>query len=142
MILDEEGLPQVWRRHESLAGAVWAAFLAWGATTSAIGLNMANPNARGRSVTAARIGGGGAGRCGSGWKPRPELRLGFGLGMAPPTAAGLPRISAGGAHGARQCPYGAGGSGKHGGRHAGALASRMARAPSRPRPPRSSEDGG
>lgn len=60
MILDEEGLPQVWQRHQRLAQAVWAAFDAWGKGT-AIRLNMADPAFRGRSVTAATIPNGRAG---------------------------------------------------------------------------------
>ena len=54
-MLQEEGMPQVWRRHHTLASAVWAAFDAWGAGNPAIGMNVANPADRGWSVTAARL---------------------------------------------------------------------------------------
>ncbi|MGN6488528.1 MAG: pyridoxal-phosphate-dependent aminotransferase family protein, partial [Devosia sp.] len=61
MMLEEEGIEQVWRRHDRLARAVWAAFDAWGKDSNVVSLNMAEPQQRGRSVTAARIGNGGAG---------------------------------------------------------------------------------
>ncbi|WP_225030352.1 pyridoxal-phosphate-dependent aminotransferase family protein, partial [Xinfangfangia pollutisoli] len=56
MILHEEGLPAVWARHEALARAVWAAFETWGQGNPAIAMNVARPEWRGRSVTAARLG--------------------------------------------------------------------------------------
>lgn len=84
MILDEEGLEQVWRRHETLARAVWAAFDAWRAGANAIGLNMAEPAHRGRSVTAARIGNGGAGALRRLLEAEAGVTLGIGLGMAMP----------------------------------------------------------
>ena len=56
MILRDEGLEAVWARHEALAQAVWAAFDAWGAGNPAIAMNVATPEDRGRSVTAARFG--------------------------------------------------------------------------------------
>jgi alanine-glyoxylate transaminase/serine-glyoxylate transaminase/serine-pyruvate transaminase len=84
MILDEEGLPQVWRRHEALASAVWAAFEAW-STAGTIALNMANPSYRGRSVTAARVGNGGAGALRKWLENEAGVTLGIGLGMAMPS---------------------------------------------------------
>ncbi|MGE0847709.1 MAG: alanine--glyoxylate aminotransferase family protein [Flavobacteriaceae bacterium] len=83
MILEEEGLPKVWARHERLASAVWAAFDAWG-REGGIGLNMQHPSGRGRSVTAARIPGGGAGRLRRWVESEAGLTLGIGLGMAAP----------------------------------------------------------
>ena len=85
MILEEEGLLQVWHRHEALASAVWAAFDAWGASTNSIGLNMSDPRCRGRSVTAARIGNGGAGALRKWLEAEAGVTLGIGLGMALPT---------------------------------------------------------
>jgi alanine-glyoxylate transaminase/serine-glyoxylate transaminase/serine-pyruvate transaminase len=84
MILEEESLPEVWRRHQILSSAVWAAFDAWG-TTNSIGLNMADPSHRGRSVTAARIGNGGAGSLRKWLEAEAGVTLGIGLGMALPT---------------------------------------------------------
>lgn len=85
MILEEEGLPQVWQRHEALARAVWAAFEAWSSSTNSIGLNVVDPRHRGRSVTAARIGDGGAGALRKWLEANAGVTLGIGLGMALPT---------------------------------------------------------
>ncbi len=84
MILDEEGLPHVWARHRALARSVWAAFDAWGRGGD-IALNVADPACRGHSVTAARIGGGGAGRLRTWLETEAGVTLGIGLGMALPT---------------------------------------------------------
>ncbi|MFT3689299.1 pyridoxal-phosphate-dependent aminotransferase family protein [Paenirhodobacter sp.] len=83
MILDEEGLPHVWARHETLARTVWAAFDAWGQGGD-ITLNIADPAHRGHSVTAARIGGGGAARLRRWCETEAGVTLGIGLGMAEP----------------------------------------------------------
>ncbi|HEY0274718.1 MAG TPA: aminotransferase class V-fold PLP-dependent enzyme, partial [Paenirhodobacter sp.] len=83
MILDEEGLDHVWARHATLARTVWAAFDAWG-TAGDIALNIVNPAARGHSVSAARIGGGGAGRLRKWCETEAGVTLGIGLGMAEP----------------------------------------------------------
>ena len=87
MILDEEGLAAVWARHRALAGAVWAAFDAWGADTPAIALNVQNPAARGHSVTAARLGAPDATRLRAWCEARAGVTLGIGLGMATATDA-------------------------------------------------------
>lgn len=84
MLLDEEGLPAVWLRHKRLARAVWAAFDAWGKGTD-IKLNMADPAARGHSVTAATIPSGGAGALRRWLELEAGVTLGIGLGMALPT---------------------------------------------------------
>lgn len=55
-MLREEGMPAVWARHRALAGAVWAAFDAWGAGNPEIRLSVADPDNRSHAVTAARIG--------------------------------------------------------------------------------------
>jgi alanine-glyoxylate transaminase/serine-glyoxylate transaminase/serine-pyruvate transaminase len=85
MMLDEEGLEQVWSRHDRLAHAVWAAFDAWGAGGQPIAVNMAEPKQRGRSVTAARIGNGGAGALRRWLEAEAGVTLGIGLGMALPS---------------------------------------------------------
>lgn len=84
MILDEEGLEQVWLRHRRLASSVWAAFDAWGNGTR-IALNVADPAARGCSVTAATIPGGGAGALRRWLETEAGVTLGIGLGMALPS---------------------------------------------------------
>ena len=80
MILEEEGLPQVWARHDRLARAVWAAAQAWGAGAD-IRLNVADPAARGRSVTSVRIAGGAA-RLRAWTEAEAGVTLGIPLGMA------------------------------------------------------------
>jgi alanine-glyoxylate transaminase / serine-glyoxylate transaminase / serine-pyruvate transaminase len=82
MIL-EEGLAQVWHRHRVLAGAVWAAFDAWGAGNPAIAMNVADPKDRGWSVTAARMGAPHATRLREWTEKKAGVTLGIGLGMAP-----------------------------------------------------------
>ena len=85
MLLHEEGLPNVWHRHEVLAGAVWAAFDAWGAGNPDIALNVADPAHRGRSVTAARLGAPHATRLREWTEHKAGVTLGIGLGMAAAT---------------------------------------------------------
>ena len=85
MILDEEGLEHVWSRHATLARAVWAAFEAWGQGGD-IALNIGTAAQRGHSVTAARIGEGGAKRLRSWCETEAGVTLGVGLGMALPSA--------------------------------------------------------
>ncbi len=84
MLLREEGLPAVWARHEALAGAVWAAFDAWGAGHPAIAMNVADPLFRSRAVTAARFGAPHATRLRDWCEKKAGVTLGIGLGMAPP----------------------------------------------------------
>lgn len=83
MILDEEGLDNVWDRHRRLAGAVWTALDAWG-KGSDIRLNVADPASRGWSVTAATIPSGGAGNLRRWLEAEAGVTLGIGLGMALP----------------------------------------------------------
>lgn len=82
MILHEEGLANVWARHDTLARAVWAAFDVWAQSNPQIGLNVADPAHRGRSVTAARLGAPHATRLREWCEHRAGVTLGIGLGMA------------------------------------------------------------
>ena len=101
MILHEEGLAQVWARHEALARTVWAAFDAWGQGAGAgqggrIALNMADPAARARAVTAARLGAPDAQRLRQWCETMAGVTLGIGLGMATeddPHATGFLRVA-------------------------------------------------
>ncbi|WP_126978712.1 pyridoxal-phosphate-dependent aminotransferase family protein [Frigidibacter oleivorans] len=83
-MIAEEGLDHVWARHATLARAVWAAFDAWGRGGD-IALNIADPARRAHAVTAARIGGGGAGRLRKWLEVEAGVTLGIGLGMALPS---------------------------------------------------------
>jgi alanine-glyoxylate transaminase/serine-glyoxylate transaminase/serine-pyruvate transaminase len=84
-MIREEGPPNVWRRHHTLARTVWAAFDAWGAGNPAIGMNVADPACRGWSVTAARLGAPDATRLRDWCETKAGVTLGIGLGMAPAT---------------------------------------------------------
>ena len=81
-MINEEGLTAVWARHECLARTVWAAFDCWAAGNPAIGMNVADPADRGRSVTAARFGAPHATRLREWCEHRAGVTLGIGLGMA------------------------------------------------------------
>ena len=85
MLLEEEGMERVWARHDALARAVWAAFDCWAAGNPAIGLNVADPAHRGRSVTAARFGAPHATRLREWTEHKGGVTLGIGLGMAADT---------------------------------------------------------
>lgn len=78
MILAEEGLENCWARHETFARAVWAAVETWGAR-GAIELNIAEPEARSRSVTAIRTGPGDATRLRRWCEQMAGVTLGIGL---------------------------------------------------------------
>ncbi|MDB6453541.1 pyridoxal-phosphate-dependent aminotransferase family protein [Falsirhodobacter sp. 20TX0035] len=84
-MLKEEGLDAIWHRHDTLARAVWAAFDAWGADNPQIGLNVADPAHRGRSVTAARFGAPHATAIRRWTEEKAGVTLGIGLGMADPS---------------------------------------------------------
>ena len=84
-MLREEGLPNVWKRHHTLASAVWAAFDRWSAGNPAIGMNVADSAFRGWSVTAARFGAPHATRLREWCETKAGVTLGIGLGMAPST---------------------------------------------------------
>lgn len=84
-MIAEEGLEAVWKRHDTLARAVWAAFDAWSVGNPQIGLNVADPANRGRSVTAARLGAPHATRLREWTEHKAGVTLGIGLGMAEPT---------------------------------------------------------
>jgi alanine-glyoxylate transaminase/serine-glyoxylate transaminase/serine-pyruvate transaminase len=83
IMIEEEGLENIWARHRALAGAVWAAFETWGRGNASIALNVANPGDRGCSVTAARIGGQDGTRLREWCEYEAGVTLGIGLGMAP-----------------------------------------------------------
>lgn len=55
MILHEEGLEVVWKRHELLAHAIWAAFDRW-SLVGPLELNISERNKRSHAVTSVRIG--------------------------------------------------------------------------------------
>lgn len=86
MILDEEGLENIWRRHEVLANAIWAAFDAWGnvpdSTEPAVTMNVTDPSLRSHAVTTAKISHQRATPMRIWLEESFGLTLGIGLGMA------------------------------------------------------------
>jgi alanine-glyoxylate transaminase/serine-glyoxylate transaminase/serine-pyruvate transaminase len=96
MLLHEEGLANVWARHETLARTVWAALDAWGKGHDRIALNIADPTSRARAVTSARIGAPDGHALRQWCEGRAGVTLGIGLGMATPDdpqSAGFLRVA-------------------------------------------------
>ncbi|MFV0384797.1 pyridoxal-phosphate-dependent aminotransferase family protein [Paracoccus sp. (in: a-proteobacteria)] len=85
MILDEEGLENVWTRHHALAQAVWAAAETWGAGNPGIRLTVADPSLRAASVTAMTVPQADALRDWLG--ARAGVTLGIGIGAPDPANA-------------------------------------------------------
>ncbi len=85
-MIGEEGMEAIWRRHDVLAQAVWAAFETWG-SGGPLELNVADPAVRSRAVTAIRAGSE-KGEALRAWvEKNAGLTLGLGIGMAPPGSA-------------------------------------------------------
>lgn len=82
-LIGEEGLEAVWRRHEVLAKAVWAAFERWG-SDGPLELNAPDPAFRSHAVTSIRAGSDKGTALRSWCEERAGLTLGIGLGMEPP----------------------------------------------------------
>jgi alanine-glyoxylate transaminase/serine-glyoxylate transaminase/serine-pyruvate transaminase len=83
-MIAEEGLAAIYARHEALARTVWAAVDAWGHGHAAIGLNVADADQRGRSVTSLRLGANDATRLRRWCEAKAGVTLGIGLGMGSP----------------------------------------------------------
>ena len=83
-MIAEEGLENVWARHDRLAHAVWAALDTWG-QVGPLAMNVGNPAQRGRSVTAVRIGAPNGTRLRQWCEQKAGVTLGIGLGMAAET---------------------------------------------------------
>ncbi|TNC51831.1 aminotransferase class V-fold PLP-dependent enzyme [Rubellimicrobium rubrum] len=84
-MIEEEGLEQVWARHDRLARAVWAACEAW-EQDGPLGLNVPDPDDRSRAITALQLGPGQADAL-RGWVKRTTgVTLGIGLGREPADA--------------------------------------------------------
>lgn len=91
MILVEEGLEAVWRRHEVHARAVWAAVDAWG-TAGAMRLNVGDPSLRSHAVTTIRTAPGEGARLRRWCTDVAGLTLGVGLSVPGVDPEGLFRI--------------------------------------------------
>lgn len=97
MVLHEEGLEAVWRRHALLARAVATAFEVWGTDPhSGIGLNVPDPASRSHSVSTVRFPSPMATRIREWLQAHAGITLGLGIGMAPegdPAADGYLRVA-------------------------------------------------
>lgn len=99
MILHDEGLDAVLERHATMAGAVWAAFDAWGegeGRASGIELNIGVRAMRSHAVTTVRFNTPHATRLREWVSTHAGVTLGIGLGMVPqgdPGADGFLRIA-------------------------------------------------
>jgi len=79
-MIGEEGIEQVWARHDRLARAVWAAVEAWG-KGGPMRLNIVDPEERARAVTSIYIGAEHGPRLRAWLTERMGVTLGIGLGM-------------------------------------------------------------
>ncbi|SNT16821.1 pyridoxal-phosphate-dependent aminotransferase family protein [Tropicimonas sediminicola] len=80
-LLHDEGMEAAWARHAALAGAVWAAFDAWGAA-GPLRLNVADPAHRSHAVTTVHAGRDNGTRLRNWVSQHAGVTLGIGLGMA------------------------------------------------------------
>lgn len=79
-MLKDEGMENVWRRHEVLARAIWAACDAWG-QDGPLTLNVSDPTHRSRAVTSLRIGLPHGPKLRKWVEDQAGVTLGIGLGM-------------------------------------------------------------
>ncbi|MCF2904622.1 aminotransferase class V-fold PLP-dependent enzyme [Octadecabacter sp. CECT 8868] len=84
-MIKEEGLSNVWARHEGLARAIWAAADAWGAD-GPLEINVAEPSQRSRAVTSVKLGEGQGDALREWCENKMGVTLGIGLGRAPASA--------------------------------------------------------
>lgn len=82
-LMMDEGMEHIWARHDRLARAIWAACDVWG-QDGPLRLNVADPAARSRAVTALNIGTPNGTALRDWVETHLGLTLGVGLGMAPP----------------------------------------------------------
>lgn len=80
-IIHAEGMEAIWQRHETLAGAIWAAVEHWG-QDGPLRLNIADPAVRSHAVTAMSIGKPNGTRLRRWCADEAGVTLGIGLGMA------------------------------------------------------------
>ncbi len=81
-MIGEEGREAIWRRHEILARAIWAAVERWG-EGGPLRLNIADPSHRSHAVTTVITGGDLAARLCQWCEEKAGLTLGIGLGFQP-----------------------------------------------------------
>ena len=79
-MMREEGLEAIWKRHDVLARALWAAADVWG-QDGPMELNIADPACRSRAVTSLRLGSPNATALRDWVSANASVTLGIGLGM-------------------------------------------------------------
>ncbi|MEN8919513.1 MAG: aminotransferase class V-fold PLP-dependent enzyme [Octadecabacter sp.] len=84
-MIKEEGLKNVWARHDGLARAIWAAIDAWSAQ-GPLQINVADPTARSRAVTSLCLEEGQADALRAWCEDNMGVTLGIGLGRTPASA--------------------------------------------------------
>ena len=83
MILNEEGLDSVWKRHKILASSIWSALDRWSSEGS-LELNIKEPKNRSHAVTAIRIDPSHGTKLRNWLTDNTGVTLGIGIGMADP----------------------------------------------------------
>lgn len=83
MLVHEEGIESAWRRHTTIARAIWAAIDAWG-NDGTMHHNIADPGKRSTAVSAISTQPGVAGKIRHWCEYEAGLTLGIGLGLAEP----------------------------------------------------------
>lgn len=81
-MIADEGLPNIYNRHQVLAQTVWAAVQAWG-KDGPMQLNVAAPEKRSHAITSIRLASPLAGQLQDWTSQNIGLTLGIGLGMEP-----------------------------------------------------------
>ena len=84
-MINEEGLKNVWARHEGLAQAIWAAIDAW-STDGPLEINVESTAERSRAVTSLRLEEGQADALRAWCEDNMGVTLGIGLGRTPASA--------------------------------------------------------
>jgi len=84
-MINEEGLPAIWARHDGLARAIWAAIDAWSAD-GPMQINVADPAARSRAVTSVKLDEGQGDALRAWCETQMGVTLGIGLGRDPASA--------------------------------------------------------
>lgn len=84
-MIAEEGLQNIWARHDGLAHAIWAAIDVWGAN-GPLEINVAEIAARSRAVTSLKLGEGQGDALRAWCETQMGVTLGIGLGRSPASA--------------------------------------------------------
>lgn len=83
-MIKDEGIENIWMRHDTLARAIWAAVDQWG-QGGAMRMNIHDPDIRSSAVTALHLGAPDAKNLRMWTQTKAGLTLGIGLGMSTPS---------------------------------------------------------